>query len=111
PYTTLFRSRKMADDVPEEVKLRRLQEIVDLQRIHSALYTTKFVGTTVEVLIEKPSKKSENDWAGRNSQNLTVVFPKEHYKVGEFVNVAITSCTSGTLIGTALGHSAMNDHV
>jgi tRNA-2-methylthio-N6-dimethylallyladenosine synthase len=100
--------RKMTDDIPEDVKLRRLQEIVDLQRIHSALYTTSFVGSTVEVLIEKPSKKSDQDWSGRNSQNLMVVFPKENYKVGDFVNVKVTSCTSGTLIGTAIGYSEMN---
>jgi tRNA-2-methylthio-N6-dimethylallyladenosine synthase len=100
--------RKMEDDVPEETKLRRLQEIVDLQRTHSAFRTQEFVGKTVEVLIEKESKKSTADWAGRNSQNLVVVFPKESYRVGEFVNVQITHCTSGTLIGKAVDYSSMN---
>jgi tRNA-2-methylthio-N6-dimethylallyladenosine synthase len=100
--------RKMEDDVPEETKLRRLQEIVDLQRQHSAFRTKQFVGKTVEVLIEKESKKSNHDWSGRNSQSITVVFPKENYKIGEFVNVKITNCTSGTLIGEAVGYSAMN---
>ncbi len=100
--------RKMEDDVSEEIKLRRLQEIVDLQRQHSAFRTKQFVGTTVEVLIEKESKKSNQDWSGRNSQSITVVFPKENYKIGEFVNVKITNCTSGTLIGEAVGYSAMN---
>ncbi len=100
--------RKMEDDVPEETKLRRLQEIVDLQRQHSAFRTKQFVGKTVEVLIEKESKKSDQDWSGRNSQSITVVFPKENYKIGEFVNVKITNCTSGTLIGEAVGYSAMN---
>lgn len=100
--------RKMEDDVPEATKLRRLQEIVDLQRMHSAFRTKEFVGQTVEVLIEKASKKSNLDWAGRNSQSITVVFPKEHYKIGEFVNVKITNCTSGTLIGEAIGYSEMN---
>lgn len=100
--------RKMEDDVAEETKLRRLQEIVDLQRQHSAFRTKQFVGKTVEVLIEKESKKSDQDWSGRNSQSITVVFPKENYKVGEFVNVKITNCTSGTLIGEAVGYSAMN---
>lgn len=94
--------RKMKDDVPEETKLRRLQEIVDLQRKHSALRTQEFLGQTVEVLIEKESKKSPNDWSGRNSQSITVVFPKENYKIGDFVNVKITNCTSGTLIGEAV---------
>jgi tRNA-2-methylthio-N6-dimethylallyladenosine synthase len=100
--------RKMEDDVPEATKLRRLQEIVDVQREHSAIRTQEFVGKTVEVLIEKASKKSENDWSGRNSQSIVVVFPKENYKIGEFVNVKITNCTSGTLIGEAVGWSEMN---
>ena len=100
--------RKMDDDVPETTKLRRLQEIVDLQRKHSAIRTSEFLGKTVEVLIEKESKKSNLDWSGRNSQSITVVFPKEQYNIGEFVNVKITSCTSGTLIGKAVGYSEMN---
>jgi tRNA-2-methylthio-N6-dimethylallyladenosine synthase len=98
----------MVDDVPEETKLRRLQEIVDLQRIHSGMRTQGFLSKTVEVLVEKTSKKSENDLSGRNSQNITVVFPKENYKIGDFVNVRITNCTSGTLIGEAVGLSEMN---
>jgi len=100
--------RKMEDDVAEETKARRLQEIVDAQRIHSAFRTQEFLGQTVEVLVEKTSKKSENDLSGRNSQSITVVFPKEHYKIGDFVNVKITNCTSGTLIGEAVGYSEMN---
>ncbi len=100
--------RKMLDDVPEPVKLRRLQEIVALQREHSHFRTQEFVGNIVEVLIDKTSKKSEAELSGRNSQNLTVVFPRENYKIGEFVNVRINSCTSGTLIGEVLGYSDMN---
>jgi tRNA-2-methylthio-N6-dimethylallyladenosine synthase len=100
--------RKMEDDVTEETKLRRLQEIVALQREHSLFRTQQYVGQTMEVLVEKTSKKSEDDLSGRNSQNLTVVFPKEHYKVGDFVNVKMTRCTSGTLIGEAVGYSKMN---
>ncbi len=99
--------RKMKDDVLEETKMRRLQEIVDLQRIHSGFRTQEFLGKTVEVLVEKPSKKSANDLSGRNSQSIVVVFPKEHYKIGDFVNVKITNCTSGTLIGEAVGYSEM----
>ena len=100
--------RKMKDDVPEETKFRRLQEIVDLQRIHSGFRTKEFVGKTVEVLVEKVSKKSDKDLSGRNSQSLVVVFPREDYKIGDFVNVKITNCTSGTLIGKAVGYSNMN---
>lgn len=99
--------RKMKDDVPEETKLRRLQEIVDLQRIHSGIRTKEFVGKTVEVLVEKVSKKSDRDLSGRNSQSFMVVFPRENYKIGDFVNVKITNCTSGTLIGEAIGYSDM----
>jgi tRNA-2-methylthio-N6-dimethylallyladenosine synthase len=100
--------RKMDDDVPEETKLRRLQEIVDLQRIHSGIRTKEFVGKTVEVLVEKVSKKSDKDLSGKNSQSLVVVFPREEFKIGDFVNVKITNCTSGTLIGEAVGYSEMN---
>jgi tRNA-2-methylthio-N6-dimethylallyladenosine synthase len=100
--------RKMEDDVPEATKLRRLQEIVDLQQKSSLFRSEEFIGQTTEVLIEKVSKKSENDWSGRNSQSIVVVFPKEDYKIGDFVNVKITSCTSGTLKGEAVGYSEMN---
>ena len=100
--------RKMKDDVSEEVKARRLQEIVDLQQKHAWLRSQEFVGQTVEVLIEKISKKSKEEFSGRNSQSITVVFPRENYKIGDFVNVKIESCTSGTLIGKAVGFSYMN---
>ena len=99
--------RKMEDDVPEETKARRLQEIVDLQRKHGLERTQEFVGKTVEVLVEKVSKKSNEQLSGRNSQSLVVVFPREDYKIGDFVNVKIMNCTSGTLIGEAIGYSDM----
>ncbi len=100
--------RKLEDDVPEEVKKRRLQEIVDLQQKHSKQRTERFLGQTVEVLIEKESKKSSAHWSGRNSQNTVVVFDKQDYKVGEFVNVKIKDCTSATLIGEPVGYSDNN---
>jgi tRNA-2-methylthio-N6-dimethylallyladenosine synthase len=100
--------RKMEDDVPEETKARRLQEIVDLQQKHAWFRSEEFVGQIVEVLVEKVSKKSTEEFSGRNSQSITVVFPKENYKIGDFVNVKITSCTSGTLKGEAVGLSSMN---
>jgi len=100
--------RKMEDDVPEETKLRRLQQIVDLQQKHAWFRSEEFIGKTVEVLIEKVSKKSKDEFSGRNSQSITVVFPKENYKIGDFVNVKINSCTSGTLKGEAVGYSDMN---
>jgi tRNA-2-methylthio-N6-dimethylallyladenosine synthase len=98
----------MEDDVSDVTKLRRLQEIVDLQQKHAWLRSEEFIGQTVEVLIEKVSKKSKEEFSGRNSQSITVVFPREEYKIGDFVNVKIESCTSGTLIGKAVGYSNMN---
>lgn len=101
-------ARKLEDDIPEDVKQRRLQEIVDLQREVGLERTQRFIGETVEVLIEKTSKKSENEWSGRTSQNTVVVFPKENYKAGDFVLVKITNCTSATLIGEAVEYSEMH---
>lgn len=91
--------RKYKDDVPEEVKKRRLQEIVDLQQKHSGERTRAGVGKIHKVLAERVSKKSENELSGRNSQNTTVVFPRGNYKPGDYVNVLATDCTSATLIG------------
>lgn len=97
--------RKMEDDVPEEVKKRRLAEIVQLQREHSEIRTKQYLNTVVEVLIEKESKKSNKEWSGRTSQNSVAVFPKAQYNIGDLVKVKITDCTSATLIGEAIGLS------
>jgi tRNA-2-methylthio-N6-dimethylallyladenosine synthase len=98
-------ARKLEDDIPEETKKRRLTEIVDAQRGHSAYRTNESLGKTMEVLVERESKKSDADWSGRNPQSLVVIFPKENYNPGDFVMVKITDCTSATLIGEALGYS------
>ncbi|HBI02204.1 MAG TPA: tRNA (N6-isopentenyl adenosine(37)-C2)-methylthiotransferase MiaB, partial [Flavobacterium sp.] len=98
-------ARKMEDDVPEEIKKRRLNEIIDLQQKLGLERTKRFIGQEVEVLIEKESKRSTEHWSGRNSQNTVVVFPKENYKVGDFVMVKINDCTAATLIGEAVGYS------
>lgn len=103
-------ARKIQDDVPTEVKKRRLTEIIDLQQKHSLERTQAQVGKVVEVLIEGDSKKSDQQWMGRNTQNTVVVFPKEHYQKGDFVNVQVTDCTSTTLIGKAIGYSPMQSH-
>ena len=95
-------ARKFKDDVPEETKKRRLMEIVDAQRKHSAEITQSYVGKTVEVLIERASKKNPNEWSGRTEQSIVVVFPKEHYQPGDLAKVKINSCTSATLIGEAI---------
>lgn len=98
-------ARKIADDVPFAVKKKRLSEIIELQREHSYYRTQEFLGKTTCVLIEKTSKKSESQWSGRTTQNTVVVFPKENYQIGQFVDVEILDCTSATLIGKALNYS------
>ncbi len=97
--------RRLEDDVPQEIKKRRLGEIIALQREHCQERTEQHLGKIQEVLIEGPSKKSDEHWMGRNSQNTVAVFPKEDYKVGDFVMVRMDSCTSATLIGEAVGIS------
>jgi tRNA-2-methylthio-N6-dimethylallyladenosine synthase len=100
--------RKLEDDVPFETKKRRLAEVVELQRAHGLFRTEQFLNQTVEVLIEKESKKSTSEWSGRSAQNTVAVFPKENYKIGDFVMVKINNCTSATLIGEAIGLSENN---
>lgn len=97
-------ARKLDDDIPEEVKKRRLNEIITLQLQHSLYRTKQHLGKTQEVLIEGPSKKSADQWMGRNSQNTVVVFEKENYQVGDYVDVFIEDCTSATLLGRAMGY-------
>lgn len=90
---------KLEDNVPEEIKIRRLNEIIALQRKLSADLKKKDIGKTVEVLVEGVSKKSQDQLYGRTSQNNVVVFSKSYYKTGDYVHVTIERCTSGTLIG------------
>jgi tRNA-2-methylthio-N6-dimethylallyladenosine synthase len=101
-------ARKMKDDVPPEIKQRRLAEIIALQRKHCQERTEQHLGQVQEVLIEGISKKSDAHLMGRNSQNTVAVFPKENYKVGDFVMVRMDRCTSATLIGQAVGYSKNN---
>lgn len=93
-------AKKLKDDISDDVKARRLAEIVALQRAHSLERMKEHVGKTQKILIEGFSKKSESDFAGRSDQNAMVVFPVDtNYKKGDYVNVHIESCTSATLIG------------
>lgn len=92
-------AKKLKDDVPDEIKTRRLQEIITLQQKLSLNSNEKDIGKNFEVLIERESKRSENHLSGRNSQNKIVVFPREDKKTGEYVNVQIHKCTSATLLG------------
>jgi tRNA-2-methylthio-N6-dimethylallyladenosine synthase len=92
-------AKKYEDDIPEEVKKRRLQEVINLQNKHSLESNQKDIGTISKVLIEKVSKKSDNDLCGRNDQNKMVIFPRGNHKIGEYVNVKIAKCTTAVLIG------------
>lgn len=93
-------AKKMEDDVPHEIKKRRLSEIINLQQKHGLYRMQQMVGKTVEILIEGDSKKSSEHWMGRNSQNAVAVFPKTDEKIGDLVMVRVDDCTSATLIGT-----------
>lgn len=93
-------AKRFEDDIPEDIKKRRLTEVVAKQRIHSLERLQNFVGKTQRILIEGFSKRSDKDYAGRNDQNAMAVFPvNAAYKVGDYVQVYIDSCTSATLIG------------
>ncbi|MFW5706787.1 MAG: tRNA (N6-isopentenyl adenosine(37)-C2)-methylthiotransferase MiaB [Bacteroidota bacterium] len=95
-------AKKLDDNVPEEVKGRRLQQIIDLQSQLSLTSNEADVGKTVEVLVEGTSRKSSARVTGRNSQNKVVVFDDNGYKPGDYVRVKITACTSATLRGEAV---------
>ena len=99
-------AKKYSDDIPEDVKKRRLQEIISVQNQISQKKNQNRIGKTFTVLIEGDSKKSANDWVGRNDGNNMVVFPKEHYQKGDFVEVIIERATTTTLIGKAVKKSA-----
>ena len=95
-------ARRFEDDVPLATKKRRLQELVNLHRIHSLQTMQKELGKTFKVLVEGISKKNENELYGRNDQNKVVVFAKGSLTKGEYVNVFIEKCTAGTLIGSVI---------
>ena len=95
-------ARRFKDDIPEDVKKRRLQEMVDLHRRNTLKSMQRDLGKTFKVLVEGFSKKSEEDLQGRNDQNKVVVFPRENFKKGDYVFIKITSCTAGTLIGVSV---------
>jgi len=98
--------RRYKDDVPEDTKKKRLQEIVELQNRLSLESNQRDIGKTFRVLIEGDSRRSEKDWMGRNSPNKVVVFPKENYSLskGDYVDVEITDCTQATLLGKIMNY-------
>ncbi|MBT5698502.1 MAG: tRNA (N6-isopentenyl adenosine(37)-C2)-methylthiotransferase MiaB [Flavobacteriales bacterium] len=93
---------RLEDDIPEEIKQRRLSEIIDKQMKHSLLRNQEKLGNTYEVLVEGTSKKSDDFLYGRTTYNSVVVFPKENHNIGDFVMVKINECTSATLKGKSI---------
>ncbi len=94
-----YASKHLEDDIPEEVKIRRLNEIIALQNRLSAEANGRAVGKEYEVLVEGVSKRSRDQLFGRTEQNRVVVFNRGNHHIGELVNVKITASTSATLIG------------
>ena len=92
-------ARHYEDDIPENIKLARLNEIIKLQNQLSLASNKCDVGKTFKVLIDGTSKRSNEDFCGRNSQNKTIVFPRNSNKIGDYADVKITNCTSATLVG------------
>jgi tRNA-2-methylthio-N6-dimethylallyladenosine synthase len=95
-------ARRYADDVPEAVKKRRLNEIIALQNEHALASNQRDLGRVFRVLVEKPSRRSAEQLCGRNDQNKMLVFPRQDFRPGQYVDVLVEECTSATLIGSAV---------
>ncbi len=95
-------ARKFEDDVPLEIKKRRLTEVIETQHEVSKRINAAQIGKVHRVLIEMQSKKSKDEWMGRNEQNIKVIFPKAHYKMGDYVDVRIERTTLASLIGVGV---------
>lgn len=95
-------AKKLTDDIPEEVKKRRLNEIIALQHDLSYERNKTRLGRVHKVLVEGFSKRSEEHLSGRNDENCVVVFPRKNYKKGDYVNVLVTDCSTATLFGEAI---------
>ena len=98
-----YAAKKLEDNVPEEVKARRLQEIIDLQQVLSKQSNEKDLGKEFTVLVEGVSKKSREQLFGRNEQNKVIIFDKQTHRIGQYVNVKVTGFTSATLLGKPVG--------
>jgi len=94
--------KKLKDNIPEDVKSRRLQDMIDIQHEINYESNIRDMGKIFTVLVEGVSKKSDTKLYGRSAQNKVMVFPREDYKIGDFVQVKATSCTSATLMGIAI---------
>jgi tRNA-2-methylthio-N6-dimethylallyladenosine synthase len=91
-------AKRFEDNIPEDIKSRRLDEIIELQKELSSASNKNDIGKTFKVLIDNVSKRSKDKLSGRNSQNKVVVFPKQDFKIGDYVDVKIINCTSATLL-------------
>ena len=94
-----YAARHFKDDISPELKQRRLEEIITLQQKHSFERNKRFLNNECSVLIDKSSKKSNDYWSGRTSENNVVVFPKYDFSLGDIVDVKVQDCTTATLIG------------
>ena len=90
----------MDDDVSDGVKVDRLNEIIELQQNISLKKNQQLVGSTVEILVERESAKSHDEWMGRTDTNKVTVFPKGNSHIGDLVDITIDRCNSATLFGT-----------
>ncbi len=95
-------AKKLTDDIPADIKNRRLTEVIAKQQQHSLERNQMAIGKVHRILVEGFSKRSAEHLCGRNDQNKMVVFPKENFKKGDYVNVLVTECTAATLIGKAV---------
>ncbi|MFZ4455401.1 MAG: tRNA (N6-isopentenyl adenosine(37)-C2)-methylthiotransferase MiaB [Bacteroidales bacterium] len=97
-----YAAKRLKDDIPEEVKIRRLQEIIEVQNELSVISNKSDIGKTFEVLVEGFSKRSREQLFGRTDQNKVVVFDKKNYRIGQLVKVKIREASSATLIGDSV---------
>ena len=95
-------AKKYTDDIPLDIKQRRLEEVIARQRAHGLESNTKDLGKVFKVLVEGFSKRSDQHLQGRNTHNKVVIFPKGNHKKGEYVNVLIDDYTSGSLLGKVI---------
>jgi len=95
-------AKKYPDDIPEDVKKRRLSEIIALQQRISLERNQRHIGQVQRVLVEGTSKRSDEDLFGRNDQNKVVIFPRGNHQKGDYVNVLVSECSSATLKGTII---------
>ncbi|MDD2613129.1 MAG: TRAM domain-containing protein, partial [Bacteroidales bacterium] len=97
-----YASKKLPDTVPEEEKIRRLNELIDLQNKLSGESNMRDLGKEFDILVEGFSKRSREQLFGRTQQNKVVVFPKGNTHVGQLVRVKVTDCTTATLLGQVI---------